>query len=166
VSQLRRQENTPDWESVSEKEFHGTMNMAQSWEDLSLVRPLYDVKAPYYHNLHTIKSALRYTVHQLTDFFLLPSKESMSMEIPQRRPSYTDQLWLSMPPGNSSASASASSSPAASPRVGNRFSPGVSSPSPTRKSFTSRRSLSPIAVRPSVLSLGLTAQAQGKIFAN
>ena len=82
------------------------------------------------------------------------------MEIPARRPSYTDQLWLSMPPGNSSASASASSSPAASPRVGNRFSPGLSSPSPTRKSFTSRRSLSPIAVRPSVLSLGLTAQGK------
>jgi hypothetical protein len=38
--------------------------------------------------------------------------------------------------------------------VVSRFSPSLSSPSPTRKSFTSRRSQSPIAIRPSVLSSG------------
>lgn len=38
-----------------------------------------------------------------------------------------------------------------SPTRPNRFSPGVS-PSPTRKAFATRRSLSPIAVRPSCLS--------------
>lgn len=71
------------------------------------------------------------------------------MELPQRRASISEQLWLSINPGTSSAS----SSPAASPsRLLNRFSPAQMSPSPTRKSFTSRRSLSPISIRPSVLS--------------
>jgi len=73
----------------------------------------------------------------------------MSMEVGTRRPSFSDQLFLSMPPASS-----APSSPAASPRVLSRFSPSLSSPSPTRKSFTTRRSLSPIAVRPSVLAIG------------
>ncbi|CAL8094755.1 unnamed protein product [Orchesella dallaii] len=110
VNQLRHEDHA-DWETASEKDFNGTSNIAQSWEDLSL--------------------------------------DSMSMEVTTRRPSLSDQLWLSMPP-----TSSASSSPAASPRVLSRFSPSLSSPSPTRKSFTTRRSLSPIAVRPSVLSGG------------
>ena len=38
VSQLRQESsNCTDWESASEKEFHGNANIAQSWEDLSLV---------------------------------------------------------------------------------------------------------------------------------
>jgi len=82
------------------------------------------------------------------------------MEANARRSSVSDQLWLTMP-SVSSASGSASSSPAASPRVFSRFSPSLSSPSPTRRSFTSRRSLSPIAVRPSVLSVGIGNQNQG-----
>ncbi|CAG7667495.1 unnamed protein product [Allacma fusca] len=114
VSQLRQENSSStDWESASEKEFHGNSNIAQSWEDLSL--------------------------------------DSMTMEASARRPSFSDQLWLSMP---GSTSLSASSSPTASPRVVSRFSPSLSSPSPTRKSFTSRRSQSPIAIRPSVLSSG------------
>ena len=32
-----RSESTADWETASEKEFIGTMSIAQSWEDLSLV---------------------------------------------------------------------------------------------------------------------------------
>ena len=42
VSQLRQEgSNCADWESASEKEFHGNANIAQSWEDLSLVYCLF-----------------------------------------------------------------------------------------------------------------------------
>jgi hypothetical protein len=63
VSQLRRQENTPDWETVSEKEFHGTINMAQSWEDLSLVRPLYVIAST---------STVTVVIHRITRLIRTP----------------------------------------------------------------------------------------------
>ncbi|EFX77168.1 hypothetical protein DAPPUDRAFT_321731 [Daphnia pulex] len=133
VSQLKKEEacDAVGREVASEKEFQSTLQISASWEDLSLSD---------------------------TD-----SKETKTE--PQRRPSSacTEPIHVTLPNGLSPFVSSPYPSPT---RVSGRqcFSPSMQipvrnssfsptpSPSPTRKTFyTSRRSLSPIAIRASSL---------------
>lgn len=125
VSQLRQEECLVVREVAHERELHSTMVMSQSWEDLTLVPGS-------------------------------PSKTDSKGEkrLGQR---ILDPLHLTLPP---CAPMCSSPSPTRSGLGRQCFSPSLYSaavwksglsPSPTRKSFATRRSLSPIAMRPSPL---------------
>ncbi|XP_025424076.1 protein FAM122A isoform X2 [Sipha flava] len=125
VNQLR-QEETIDMvnrEVAHEREIHSAMQISQSWEDLSIM----------------IDS---------------PSKPDEGQFAKQAgglfgRPNLYDPLHLNL----SMASAPSSPSPTRSLRhcvSPSLFKPNLS-PSPTRKTFTSGRSLSPISMRPSTI---------------
>ncbi|XP_043275518.1 P2R1A-PPP2R2A-interacting phosphatase regulator 1 [Venturia canescens] len=137
VSQLRQEEcvDVAGREAAHEKEIHSAMQISQSWEDLTLEAEglsFKDSESP---------------TQQLTK-----SERQTAKRI-------FDPLSLNLPVGGGPPLCS-SPSPTRS-GLGQRqcYSPGIHmvnwksslSPSPTRKAFATRRSLSPIAIRPSCL---------------
>ncbi|XP_012254842.2 P2R1A-PPP2R2A-interacting phosphatase regulator 1 [Athalia rosae] len=136
VSQLRQEESVDvaGREAAHEKEIHSAIQISQSWEDLTL-----DAEGSSFKDAESPSH--------------LPNK--MDRQNTNKRPFDPLSLNLSItgPPLCSSPSPTRSG-------LGHRqcYSPGIQfnwknnlSPSPTRKAFATRRSLSPIAIRASCL---------------
>ncbi|KAK6632456.1 hypothetical protein RUM44_007498 [Polyplax serrata] len=129
VNQLRQEEciDVVGREVAHEREIHSAMQMSQSWEDLTLVSGTLSCKS---ENDGNTKLDTKRFIQRVTD-----------------------PLHVSLP---STMPLCSSPSPT---RTGIRhFSPSLQtswnlSPSPTRKAFATRRSLSPIALRPSSLGV-------------
>ncbi|KAG7189693.1 hypothetical protein KM043_017363 [Ampulex compressa] len=135
VSQLRQEEcvDVAGREAAHEKEIHSAMQISQSWEDLTL-----EAEGLTFKDTESSSQQFKIERH-LTKRILDPLSLNLS---------------LNGPPMCSSPSPTRSG-------LNQRqcYSPGVHmvnwksnlSPSPTRKTFAIRRSLSPIAIRPSCL---------------
>ncbi|XP_022161039.1 protein FAM122A isoform X2 [Myzus persicae] len=125
VNQLRQEETVDliNREVAHEREIHSAMQISQSWEDLSIM----------------MDSPTKPDEGQF-------GKQPGGMHV---RPNIYDPLHLnfSMTSAPSSPSPTRSLRHCVSPSL---FKPNLS-PSPTRKTFTSGRSLSPISMRPSTL---------------
>lgn len=136
VSQLRQEEcvDVAGREAAHEKEIHSAMQISQSWEDLTLEAEGLSFK-------DSEPSPLNKAERQLAKRVFDPLTLNLSV--------------AGGPPLCSSPS------PTRGGQIGQRqcYSPGIHmvnwksqlSPSPTRKAFATRRSLSPIAIRPSCL---------------
>lgn len=142
VSQLRQEEAvdvTNTREVAHEREIHSAMQMSQSWEDLNLVTDNLSCKSD---------TEMKPTTTPPTNC------NSTNKMLP---------LNISLPAPTTSPASCSSPSPTRCGTLGRQcYSPvlpyhmgmawkNTMSPSPTRKSFTTRRSLSPIAMRPSPL---------------
>lgn len=137
VSQLRQEEcvDVAGREAAHEKEIHSAMQISQSWEDLTLEAEGLTFKESESPTQQLNKADKQLTTKRVFDPLNL-------------------NLTSGGPPLCSSPSPTRSG-------LGQRqcYSPGIHmvnwknslSPSPTRKAFATRRSLSPIAIRPSCL---------------
>lgn len=137
VSQLRQEEcvDVAGREAAHEKEIHSAMQISQSWEDLTI-----EAEGLSFKDSESASLQFKIESRQIAKRGLDPLSISLSVSGP---------------------TAYSSPSPTRS-GLGQRqcYSPGVHavtwknnlSPSPTRKAFATRRSLSPIAIRPSCLA--------------
>ncbi|XP_053987256.1 P2R1A-PPP2R2A-interacting phosphatase regulator 1 [Hylaeus anthracinus] len=137
VSQLRQEEciDVAGREAAHEKEIHSAMQISQSWEDLTI-----EAEGLSFKDSESASLQFKIESRPLAKRVLDPLSINLSV---------SGQTTYSSP------------SPTRS-NIGQRqcYSPGVHavawksnlSPSPTRKAFATRRSLSPIAIRPSCLA--------------
>ncbi|XP_012279609.1 protein FAM122A [Orussus abietinus] len=135
VSQLRQEEciDVVGREAAHEKEIHSAMQMSQSWEDLTL-----EAEGLSFKDSDSLSQQLNNKERQSTKRLLDPLSLNLSVNGPP---------------------VCSSPSPTRSGLSRQCYSPGIHmvnwksnlSPSPTRKAFATRRSLSPIAIRPSCL---------------
>ncbi|XP_016840616.1 protein FAM122A [Nasonia vitripennis] len=151
VNQLRREECidvVAGREAAHEKEIHSAMQISQSWEDLTFETEGLSFKDS---STESPPSTMFATASNL--FTQLRTDKQM---IPKK---IFDPLNLSLSPGGPPSCSSPSPTRSG---LGQRqcYSPslhavawknGSLSPSPTRKAFATRRSLSPISIRPSCL---------------
>ncbi|XP_066601330.1 P2R1A-PPP2R2A-interacting phosphatase regulator 1 [Prorops nasuta] len=136
VSQLRQEEcvDVAGREAAHEKEIHSAMQISQSWEDLTL-----EAEGLSFKDSESPTQQLNKTDKQITKRILDPLSLNLSVTGPP--------LCSSPSPTRSGLNQRQC------------YSPGIHmvnwksslSPSPTRKAFATRRSLSPIAIRPSCL---------------
>ncbi|KDR14795.1 protein FAM122A isoform X1 [Zootermopsis nevadensis] len=129
VSQLRQEERVEmGREAAHERELHSAMQMSQSCEDLTIMSGLTSCKTEHLENRRTESTRM---VHQLPPLHLsLPICPPVCSSPSPTRPGLGRQSY--------------------SPGIHNMSWKSLS-PSPTRKAFTTKRSQSPIAIRPSSL---------------
>ncbi|OXU21576.1 hypothetical protein TSAR_008259 [Trichomalopsis sarcophagae] len=151
VNQLRRKECidvVAGREAAHEKEIHSAMQISQSWEDLTFETEGLSFKDS---STESPPSTMFATASNL-----LPQLRTDKQMIPKK---IFDPLSLSLSPGSPPSCSSPSLTRSG---LGQRqcYSPSIHavawkngslSPSPTRKAFATRRSLSPISIRPSCL---------------
>ncbi|XP_014204690.1 protein FAM122A [Copidosoma floridanum] len=151
VNQLRREECidvVAGREAAHEKEIHSTMQISQSWEDLTF---------------DTDNMSFKDSSTESTPSNTLPATGAMSLPLKPDKQFHPkkifDPLNLNVSTGGTSSCSSPSPTRSGfgqrqcySPSLHAAWKNGSLSPSPTRKAFATRRSLSPISIRPSCLS--------------
>ncbi|KAJ8670650.1 hypothetical protein QAD02_001909 [Eretmocerus hayati] len=157
VNQLRQEECidvVAGREVAHEKEIHCAMQMSQSWEDLT-----FETDSLSFKDSSTESSP---STAASTTSSLLPHLKADKQPMPKK---IFDSLNLNLSPVGTTSCSSPSPTRSSLGRQlsmqAGCFSPtlhavawknGSLSPSPTRKAFATRRSLSPISIRPSCLS--------------
>ncbi|XP_058789089.1 PPP2R1A-PPP2R2A-interacting phosphatase regulator 1 isoform X3 [Phymastichus coffea] len=155
VNQLRQEEcidAVAGREAAHEKEIHSTMQISQSWEDLTFETEGLSFKDSSAESSSSILSNSSKVLSQLKTEKKMISKKTSDFFSLNRSGKIPSQASLSPSQKNMNEQ--------------HCYSPNFHvvtwknsslSPSPTRKAFATRRSLSPIAIRPSCLGANMSA---------
>lgn len=166
VCQLREEEgmDVVNREAAHEKTVKSTLQitdcLSQSWEDITLTE---DVGRPKSHSISgvSLPNSVSGPISVSSTVTSIASGTVSGSAAPVHR-DYTDPLHLTIVPtvvplGNSASPTRGVGRQCFSPALQQHV-PNISfcpSPSPTKRTFSTRRSLSPIALRPSPLGAGL-----------